>query len=66
LKLKAKLESGSPPFLFQALSCRRFQLGFHTVNLHRHTASGAQLALEYGIIRDGGIELRSGPVRFHL
>ena len=29
--------------LFQALRCRRFQCGFHRVNLHRHTSGGGRV-----------------------
>jgi hypothetical protein len=35
--LKAKLESSSIIFVFHALNFRRFQHGFHRVNLHRPT-----------------------------
>jgi len=37
LNLKAKLESSISHFSFQALNSRRFQHGFHRLNLHRLT-----------------------------
>jgi hypothetical protein len=37
LHLKAKVERSALMFCFQSLRSRRFQRGFHRVNLHRHT-----------------------------